>query len=210
MILSLPLIPLCGLEPTNIEGFLNKSRILVAPESFEGARDHVFEEKYVLYLLEPIQTLLPTGVKDEIYFVVIEMPNEFERYVTKYVTLEGEWNGVALPSFVGVPILRADRISADHWINWADPKSEEVTDYVDELIVRLAPASCSVARWIALASGHRILEVEGNELVEISPDGSKRVIESLPPRMKVKKGAKLIIKEILDDGNEITGCHTRR
>ena len=71
---------------------------------------------------------------------------------------------------------------------------EKTIDFLEKHIPEMAEAAVTEAYWAALASGHKVLEIVGNNLVETSPDGTKKVIESLPPRKRVKKGQKLIIK----------------
>ncbi len=182
LILSFNVASLNASDCLKFEGFLHKSQILVHPESFTGAKDHVFEEPYVLYLLEPIRVLLPIGIEEDLSFFVVKMSDQLDAHMTKYVTLEGEWEGMALPLFAHVPILRVDRITRAQ------------SDCVEEMIPKLARAACNVAYWEALASGFKMIEVDGDHLVETSPDGSKRVIQSLPPRKHVKKGTKIVLE----------------
>ena len=71
---------------------------------------------------------------------------------------------------------------------------EKTIEFLEEHIPEMAKAAVTEAYWNALASGHKVLEVDGNNLVETSPDGTKKIIESLAPRKLVQKGQKLIIK----------------
>jgi hypothetical protein len=182
VILCIKIASLYCCDTFKFEGFIHKSQILVG------------EEKYILYLLEPVQVLLPTNVEEKVYFVVLQMSDELEKYVTQYVKVEGFWQGILLPLLNLGPILRVDQISADHWINYAKPNNEERIEYLEKCIPNFVSTACHVARFEALFSGFNVIEVEGNELVEINPDGSKRVIESLLQRTVVKPGTKLIIK----------------
>ena len=71
---------------------------------------------------------------------------------------------------------------------------EKTIEFLEEHIPEMAEAAVTEAYWDALASAHKVLEVDGDHLVETSPDGTKKVIKTLPPRKRVKKGQKLIIE----------------
>ena len=71
---------------------------------------------------------------------------------------------------------------------------EKAIQFLEEHIPEIAQAAVTQAYWAALASGCKVLQVEGNKIVETSPDGSKKVIKSLPPITRVKKGQKLKIQ----------------
>lgn len=71
---------------------------------------------------------------------------------------------------------------------------EKVLDFLEEQIPEIAQAAVTKAYWQSLAIGHKVLEVENNCLIETSPDGTKRIIEELPPRIKLDKNKKIIIK----------------
>ena len=57
--------------------------------------------------------MLPTGVLQQIYFILLEMPDELAPFVDKHVIVEGEWKGIALPIFENVAILKVGRISKE-------------------------------------------------------------------------------------------------
>lgn len=70
---------------------------------------------------------------------------------------------------------------------------EKTIAFIEEHIPEMAQAAVAQAYWNALAAGCKVLCTEGNNLVEISPDGTKRIIKALPPRTPVKIGQTLII-----------------
>lgn len=75
-----------------------------------------------------------------------------------------------------------------------DEISEESMTYLEEHIPELAQAAFQQAYWQALAEGCKVLKSEDGFLVEVSPDGSKKVIKPLPPRIKVTAGEKRYIR----------------
>jgi len=64
--------------------------------------------------------------------------------------------------------------------------SEQTLDFLESQIPELAAAAVVAARHAALASGLSVLQVEGEELVEQFPDGSRRVVEWLGTSEKEK------------------------
>ena len=71
---------------------------------------------------------------------------------------------------------------------------EKTIEFLEDHIPEVAQAAVTQAYWMALASGCKVLQVEGNKLVEVSPDGAKRTVKLLIPTMTVKKGQKLKIQ----------------
>lgn len=67
---------------------------------------------------------------------------------------------------------------------------EEELDYLEAQIPELAEIAFKQAYWQALASGNKVLEAQDGSLVEVSPDGTRKIIKPLPPRLKVKPGQK--------------------
>lgn len=57
-----------------------------------------------------------------------------------------------------------------------NPISEQVLDHLETAIPELARAATSKAYWDALASGSSVLICEDELLIEVFPDGSKRLI----------------------------------
>jgi hypothetical protein len=66
-------------------------------------------------------------------------------------------------------------------------------DFLERAIPELADAAFNRAYWGALAAGFSVLETEGENLVQVHPDGSKTFIKKVPPRVRVKKGVKIEI-----------------
>jgi hypothetical protein len=63
---------------------------------------------------------------------------------------------------------------------------------LEEQIPQLASQALRRAYVAALASGNNVLEAINGKLVETSPDGSMRVIRSLPPPTQVVLGSKRV------------------
>jgi hypothetical protein len=70
--------------------------------------------------------------------------------------------------------------------------SESDMQQFDDQIPEFAQRALRTAREQALAAGATVLEAINGELVETSPDGSRRFIKSLPAPYKVAPGAKRI------------------
>ncbi len=68
---------------------------------------------------------------------------------------------------------------------------EKTMQFLESHIPEIAQAAVTQAYWMSLASGHKVLQAEGDKLVEISPDGSKKIIKSLAPNTPIKSGQKL-------------------
>ena len=66
--------------------------------------------------------------------------------------------------------------------------SEDAINYLEEHIPELAKAAFTQAYWAALASGSSVLMSENGNLVEIFPDGKRKIIKPLPPSTKVTIG----------------------
>jgi hypothetical protein len=67
---------------------------------------------------------------------------------------------------------------------------EESTRFLEEHAPKLFSAAVTQAYWGSFASGHAVLQREGDELVEVSPDGSKKVIKALPPLVAAEPGSR--------------------
>ncbi|MBM3191801.1 MAG: hypothetical protein FJZ63_04025 [Chlamydiae bacterium] len=52
--------------------------------------------------------------------------------------------------------------------------------FLEEQIPKLAAMACELAYWNALASGSCVLVAKNGLLIEISPDGTERIIKELP------------------------------
>ncbi|MFT3741816.1 MAG: hypothetical protein QM752_03955 [Gammaproteobacteria bacterium] len=71
--------------------------------------------------------------------------------------------------------------------------SEKAISYLEEHIPELAEVAFKQAYWDALASGSSVLMEENDDLVEIFPDGTRKFIKHLPPKIPVIRGQKLEI-----------------
>lgn len=71
---------------------------------------------------------------------------------------------------------------------------EKTQRFLEESIPELAEAAVKQAYWRALAAGHSVLTTENGMLVEVHPDGTKKIIKKLAPPISVVKGIRLEIK----------------
>jgi hypothetical protein len=62
--------------------------------------------------------------------------------------------------------------------------SEENIDFLETQIPDLAEMAFQQAYWHNLSFGNTVTVLEGDKIVEISPDGKKRVIKTLPRHEK--------------------------
>jgi len=72
--------------------------------------------------------------------------------------------------------------------------SEKALDYLEKHIPELAELAFKQAYWAALASGSTVLVSENGNLVEVSPDGYRKIIKKLSPWIPVTCGQKLEIQ----------------
>lgn len=72
--------------------------------------------------------------------------------------------------------------------------NEKELDYLEAHIPELAAVAFKQAYWAALASGSSVLMSEDGNLVEIFPDGSRKVIKPLPSRLSVTPGQKIELR----------------
>lgn len=70
---------------------------------------------------------------------------------------------------------------------------EQAIRYQEEHIPELADAAIKQAYWQALAAGSSVLERENDSLVEVFPDGSRKIIKSLPAQTATQPGQRLQI-----------------
>jgi hypothetical protein len=69
--------------------------------------------------------------------------------------------------------------------------TEESMRFLEEHIPDLADAALKQAYWQALATGSSVLVSEEGELVEIFPDGTRKVLKQLEPQTDVIAGQRL-------------------
>jgi hypothetical protein len=72
--------------------------------------------------------------------------------------------------------------------------NEKVIDYLEQQIPELAAAATKIAYWQALASGSSVLISENDEIVEVFPDGTRKFVRKIEPRIKIKKATIIKIK----------------
>lgn len=73
--------------------------------------------------------------------------------------------------------------------------NEETMRFLEEHIPELVEAAVKQAYWGALASGSSVLMRENGVLVEIHPDGTRKIIKRLAPSTSVTKGQRLKFNE---------------
>ena len=69
--------------------------------------------------------------------------------------------------------------------------TEESMRFLEEHIPELADAAVKQAYWQALATGSSVLVSEEGALVEIFPDGTRKVLKQLEPQTAVTVGQRL-------------------
>jgi len=72
--------------------------------------------------------------------------------------------------------------------------NEESMCFLEEQIPDLAEAAFKQAYWEALNSGSSVLEYADGALVEVFPDGSRKILKTLPSQVKAKPGQKFNIR----------------
>ncbi len=71
---------------------------------------------------------------------------------------------------------------------------EKTMCFLEEHIPELAEAAIKQAYWAALALGNTVLVSENGFLVEVHPNGTRKVIKPLRPSISVSLGQRLEIK----------------
>ena len=71
--------------------------------------------------------------------------------------------------------------------------NEKSMIFLEEHIPDLAIAAVKQAYWQALASGSSVLMCEAGNLIEIHPDGTRKIIKKLSPPIYVTKGQRFKI-----------------
>jgi hypothetical protein len=57
--------------------------------------------------------------------------------------------------------------------------SEQAIDYIEQHLPELMATATKQAYWQTLASGHSVLIAENGYLIEVFPDGTKKVIKEI-------------------------------
>jgi hypothetical protein len=63
--------------------------------------------------------------------------------------------------------------------------NEQELDYLEQQIPILAETATKQAYWQTLASGDKVMIAEDGKLIEVSPDGSRKIIKEIEKPMKV-------------------------
>jgi hypothetical protein len=63
--------------------------------------------------------------------------------------------------------------------------NEQELDYLEQQIPILAETATKQAYWQTLASGDKVMIAEDGKLIEVSPDGSRKIIKEIGKPMKV-------------------------
>ena len=66
-------------------------------------------------------------------------------------------------------------------------------DYLEQYIPEMAELATRQAFWQTLASGAPVLIAENGQLVEVSPDGNRRIIKELPAPTPVTAGQTFLL-----------------
>ena len=74
--------------------------------------------------------------------------------------------------------------------------NEREIDYLEEQIPALAAAACKIAYWQALMSGNSVLIAENGEILEVFPDGTRKLVKKIDPPIKTEKRKFLIKKYV--------------
>jgi hypothetical protein len=63
--------------------------------------------------------------------------------------------------------------------------NEQELDYLEQQIPILAETATKQAYWQTLASGDKVMIAEDGKLIEVSPDGSRKIIKEIEKPMNV-------------------------
>lgn len=63
--------------------------------------------------------------------------------------------------------------------------SEQELDYLEQQIPLLAETATKQAYWQTLASGDKVIIAENGQLIEVSPNGNRRVLKEIGKPVKV-------------------------
>lgn len=71
--------------------------------------------------------------------------------------------------------------------------TDDTLDYLEKQIPELAETAVRQAYWQALASGSHVLEACDGFLVEIAPNGTRKIIKQLTPPTPAIRGQRILI-----------------
>ena len=72
--------------------------------------------------------------------------------------------------------------------------TDQELDFLEQQIPILAETAMKQAYWQTLTSGNSVMIAENGFLVEVSPDGSRKVVKEIGKPMKVTKRIFTIVK----------------
>ena len=72
--------------------------------------------------------------------------------------------------------------------------TDQELDFLEQQIPILAETAMKQAYWQTLTSGDKVMIAENGFLVEVSPDGSRKVVKEIGKPMKVTKRIFTIVK----------------
>ncbi len=72
--------------------------------------------------------------------------------------------------------------------------TEKEIDFLEQQIPELAALATRKAYWDALSNGLSVTIAEDGKLIEVFPDGSKKFIKNIPPRIKMEIKNPILIK----------------
>ena len=72
--------------------------------------------------------------------------------------------------------------------------NEQSMQFLEDHIPDLADAAFTQAYWQALATGSSVLKVEQGKIVEVFPDGSRKLIKQISATIPVTLGQKRLAK----------------
>ena len=73
--------------------------------------------------------------------------------------------------------------------------SEKEIDFLEQQIPELAALATRKAYWDALSSGQSVMIAEDGKLIEVFPDGSKKFIKNIAPRVRIDIKNPIVINE---------------
>ena len=72
--------------------------------------------------------------------------------------------------------------------------TEESMRFLEEQIPELAEAAVRLAYWNALNAGYSVVEYEDGALVEVFPDGTRKMIKRLPAQFEATPGQRYVLQ----------------
>lgn len=72
--------------------------------------------------------------------------------------------------------------------------NEQEINYLEQQIPILAETATKQAYWQTLASGDKVMIAENGKLIEVSPDGSRKIIKEIEKPIKVTQRFYKIIR----------------